>query len=58
MTKKYKHHAPYFKGTKPNSLTTSAYCPECDTIIRKYMQAKCDKCGLELWWNGKKGVEQ
>ena len=19
---------------------------------------ECDKCGLELWWNGKKGVEQ
>lgn len=49
-TSKTKCHAPVFKGSKRNSITVSAYCPNCDEILKEYRQGNCSNCGFEIYW--------
>lgn len=56
--KKTVFHAPYFVNKQnPFSRTVQAYCSNCDAEIKKYRQAKCEKCGIDIYWNGVKGTE-
>jgi hypothetical protein len=50
-----KFRAPYFVEDKQG---VKAYCSECDARIRVPMQVKCDKCGIQLYWSGKKGDKE